>query len=227
MNLSALHNLSYGLYVVTSRDGERINGQIANTVFQISNGPPTIAVSINKQNLTNEFIRKGGLFAVSILSEEVPLSLIGQFGFKSGRDVDKFMGVNYRTTTGGLPYLLDGVLAYLEARLLQEIDAETHTIFIGEIIGAEVLEKGKPMTYAYYHQVKSGTTPPSAPTYVKSESGGDTTGIYECTICSYRYDPEKGDSENNIAPGTAFADLPDEWVCPVCGAGKDVFEIIN
>jgi flavin reductase (DIM6/NTAB) family NADH-FMN oxidoreductase RutF len=119
MDLKALHSISYGLYVITSKDGDEINGQVANTVFQISNDPPTIAISINKKNLTNEFIKKSGLFAVSVLSQETPLSLIGQFGFKSGRDVDKFRGVNYRTTPKGLPHLVDNVLASIEARVIQ------------------------------------------------------------------------------------------------------------
>lgn len=159
MDLTALYSISYGLYVITTRDGERLNGQIANTVFQISGDPPTIAISINKHNWTNQLIRKGGLFAVSVLAKEAPLSLIGLFGFKSGRDIDKFADLTYRETAQGLPYLEDGVLAYFEARTIQDIDAKTHSIFIGEITDAGVLRKGNPMTYAYYHQVKKGSTP--------------------------------------------------------------------
>lgn len=227
MDLKALHSISYGLYVITSKDGDKINGQVANTVFQISNDPPTIAVSINKKNLTNEFIKKSGSFAVSVLSHETPLSLIGQFGFKSGRDVDKFRGVNYRTTPKGLPYLVDNVLASIEARVIQTVDAGTHNIFVGEITHAEVLKQGNPMTYAYYHQVKRGSTPPSAPTYVKEEERRNSMDIYECTICGYKYDPGEGDPENDIEPGTPFEELPDDWVCPVCGAGKDVFEKVS
>ncbi len=165
MDPKALFTLSYGLYVVTSRKGERINGQTANTVFQISAEPPTVAVSINKNNLTHEFIREGGFFAVSVLAHDAPLSLIGRFGFKSGREMDKFAGITYRTTQNGIPYLIDHTLAYIEARMIQEVDAGTHTIFIGEITAAEVLREGTPMTYAYYHQVKRGSTPPAAPTY--------------------------------------------------------------
>ncbi|MGI5822597.1 MAG: flavin reductase [Dethiobacteria bacterium] len=225
MNLSVLHNISYGLYVVTAKDGGRLNGQIANTVFQISNDPPTIAISINKQNLTNTFIRNSGLFAISVLSQEAPLSLVGQFGFKSGRDVDKFVDVNYKTTAQGLPYLDEGALAYIEAKVVQEINVRTHTIFIGEITAAEILRKGNPMTYAFYHQVKKGTTPPAAPTYIKEETGNSSPATkYECSVCGYIYDPETGDPENNIPPGTAFADLPDDWVCPVCSEGKEVFK---
>jgi len=227
MDLKALHSISYGLYVITSKNGGHINGQIANTVFQISNDPPTIAVSINHENLTNAFIKKSGLFAVSVLSQEAPLSLIGQFGFKSGRDVDKFMGVNYRTTLKGLPYPVDDILAFIEARVIQTVDAGTHNIFVGEITQAEVLKRGNPMTYAYYHQVKKGSTPPSAPTHIKENERRNGMDIYECTICGYKYDPADGDQENDIEPGTPFEELPDDWVCPVCGAGKDAFEKIS
>ena len=229
MDLKALYSISYGVYVIASKDGDRLNGQIANTVFQISSEPPTIAISINKQNLTHEFIKKSGLFTVSILEETTPLSLIGQFGFKSGRDVDKFADVKYELTPQGLPYLIDNTLAYIEAKLIQDVDAGTHTIFIGEIIGAEVLKQGNPMTYAYYHQVKRGSTPPSAPTYHKDNKEKRSNGMdkYECSVCGYVYDPAEGDPENGIEPGTPFEDLPDDWVCPVCGAGKDEFEKVS
>ena len=223
MNLSALYSISYGLYVITSRDENRLNGQIANTVFQISNDPPTLAVSINKQNLTHTVIGNSRRFVVSVLSRETPLSVIGQFGFNSGRDKDKFAGLNYRTTPRGLPYLIEHVLAWIEVELTREMDAGTHTIFVGEVTGAEVIGPGEPMTYAYYHQVKKGHTPPSAPTHLetKKETGA---GTYVCTVCGYEYDPATGDPDNGIEPGTAFADLPDQWTCPLCGVGKDKFE---
>ena len=229
MDLKALYSISYGLFVIASKDGDRLNGQIANTVFQISSDPPTIAISINKQNLTHEFIMKSGLFTVSILDEETPLSLIGHFGFKSGREVDKFSEIKYQLTPQGLPYLVDNTLAYIEAKVIKDVDAGTHTIFIGEIIGAEVLKQGNPMTYAYYHQVKRGSTPPSAPTYHKDNKEKRSNGMdkYECSVCGYVYDPAEGDPENGIEPGTSFEDIPDDWVCPVCGAGKDEFEKIS
>ena len=228
MDLKALHNITYGVYVVTSKANGRINGQAANTVFQISSKPATLAVSINKQNFTHGLIKESGLFAVSVLPEETPISLIGQFGFKSGRDVDKFEGMKYETTENGIPYLTeDDYMTYIEARVIQEVDANTHTIFIGEVIDAKILRDGKPMTYAYYHQVKRGTTPPTAPTYIKDERRVDMGDIYECTVCGYRYDPAKGDPEHNIPPGTSFEDLPDDWVCPVCGATKDQFEKVE
>lgn len=227
MNSKAFHKISYGLYIVSSRKGDRLNGQIANTVFQISAEPATIAVSINKQNLTNELIWESKLFTVSVLAQEAPLSLIGQFGFKSGREVDKFTGVSHKLTENGLPYVTDNTLAYMEAKVVQEVDAGTHNIFIGEVTGAEVLKEGNPMTYAYYQEVKRGSVPKTAPTFIpKEKEKAVTAEKYECSVCGYIYDPEVGDPENGIAPETSFDKLPDGWVCPVCGAGKDAFKAV-
>jgi len=167
MNLKALHNLSYGLYVVASEKQGKLNAQIANTVFQVTSDPPTIAVSINKQNLTHECISVCKVFTVSILSQETPLSFIGHFGFKSGREVDKLKDVNYKLGEAKAPIVLDHSVAYLEARVINQLDVGTHTIFIGELVGADVLREGEPMTYAYYRQVKRGTTPKTAPSYIK------------------------------------------------------------
>jgi flavin reductase (DIM6/NTAB) family NADH-FMN oxidoreductase RutF/rubredoxin len=225
MNHKALHNLSYGLYVMGSRKGDRVNGQIANTVFQITSEPPTIAVSINKQNLTHEFISASKVFVVSILSQDTPLSFIGHFGFKSGREVDKLKDVNYKLGETKAPIVLDHSLAYLEARVINQLEVGTHTIFLGEPVGADVLKAGEPMTYAYYQQVKRGTTPRTAPSYIEERKETiSKMAKYKCTVCGYIYDPEAGDPDGGIKPGTPFEKLPDDWVCPVCGASKDQFE---
>lgn len=225
MNLKALHDCSYGLYVISSRKGDRLNGQIANTVFQITSDPPTVAVSINKQNLTHEFISESKVFVASILSRDTPLSLIGHFGFKSGRDIDKLKEVNYRLGDTKAPIILDHTLAYLEARAINQVDVGTHTVFIGELVGADVLKEGEPMTYAYYHEVKRGTTPKTAPSYIEERKEvASRMTKYRCTVCGYIYDPELGDPDGDIKPGTPFEEVPDTWVCPVCGASKDQFE---
>mgnify|MGYP001106716636 CR=1 FL=1 len=225
MNLKALYKLGYGLYVVCSRKGSRVNGQIANTVFQITSEPPTIAVSINKNNLTHEFIRESKVMAVSVLSRDTPLSFIGHFGFKSGRDIDKLKGINYKTGDARAPVVTDNALAYLEAKVIQEVDVGTHTIFIGELVGADVIKEGEPMTYAYYHQVKRGSTPRTAPSYVEEkEEEVPKAPKYRCRVCGYIYDPELGDPDGGIKPGTPFEEIPDDWVCPVCGAAKSDFE---
>jgi len=228
MNLKALYKLGYGLYIVTSIKGKRLNGQIANTVFQITSEPPTIAVSINKNNLTHEFIKESKVLAVSVLSQDTPLSFIGHFGFKSGRDIDKLSGINYKIGETGAPVVTDNTLAYLEARVDKEVDVGTHTIFIGKLVGAEVIKEGEPMTYAYYHQVKRGTTPKTAPSYIEEKKeAAAKMAKYKCTVCGYIYDPQLGDPDGSIKPGTPFEQIPDDWVCPVCGATKSEFEKVE
>jgi flavin reductase (DIM6/NTAB) family NADH-FMN oxidoreductase RutF/rubredoxin len=228
MNLKALHSISYGLYVIGSRKGDRLNGQIANTVIQVSSQPPLISVCINKENLTHEYIKSSGAFSVSVLSQDTPLNFIGRFGFKSGREVDKLEGVNYKIGETQVPIVLDHALAYMEAKVTQEADAGTHTDFIGQLVGAEVLKEGEPMTYAYYHQVKRGTTPKTAPSYIEERrEAAPKMAKYECSVCGYIYDPELGDPDGGISPGTPFEKLPEDWVCPVCGASKDEFEKVE
>ncbi len=226
MDLKALYTLGYGLYVVSSIKGDRLNGQIANTVFQVTSEPPTIAVSINKSNLTHEFITESKVLAVSVLAQDTPLPFIGHFGFKSGRDMDKLKGIEYKLGETGAPIVTANALAYLEVKLVQQLDVGSHTIFVGEVVGAGIIKEGEPMTYAYYHQVKRGTTPKTAPVYVEEKGKEATSEMakYKCTVCGYIYDPKVGDPDGGIAPGTPFEDIPDDWVCPVCGAAKSKFE---
>ncbi|MFC2058335.1 flavin reductase [Chloroflexota bacterium] len=225
MDVKALHKLSYGLYVVTSRKGKKLNGQIANTVFQITSEPPTIAVSINKSNLTWEFIKESGVFAVSMLCQDTPLSFIGHFGFNSGRDMDKLKGINYKIGQTKAPVVINNAVSYLEARVTKQIDVGTHTVFIGEVVDAEIISDKACMTYDYYHQVKRGTTPKTAPSYIKEEREQSVKmDRYKCSVCGWVYDPELGDKDGGIASGIPFEKLPDDWVCPVCGAPKSRFE---
>jgi flavin reductase (DIM6/NTAB) family NADH-FMN oxidoreductase RutF/rubredoxin len=165
MDAKALYKLGYGMYVVGSHSGDKINAQIANTVFQITSEPPTVAVSINKKNLTHEYIQASKSFAASVLWSETPLAFIGAFGFKSGRDIDKFKEVQYKIGVTGSPIVLENTVSYLEANVLQAVDAGTHTIFIGQVVEAAVLNDKPTMTYEYYQQVKRGTTPKTAPSY--------------------------------------------------------------
>ncbi|MFC2047856.1 flavin reductase family protein [Chloroflexota bacterium] len=170
MNISALYKLGYGVYVVTSKKDDRLNGQIANTVFQVTSEPPTIAVSINKSNLTHQFIKESRVFAASVLCEETPLTFIGRFGFKSGRDTDKFEGISYKIGETGAPVVLENAVSYIEARVTKEMDVGTHTIFIGEVVNADVVDEHKVcMTYEYYHQIKGGKTPKAAATYIEEK----------------------------------------------------------
>ncbi len=229
MNPKTLHKLSYGLYVICSKNGKNINGQIANALFQVTSEPPTIAISINKKNLTHEFIKKSNCFTVSVLSENTPMIFFGNFSFKSGRNIDKFKDIKFKLGKDKIPIVLDNALACIEAKVVDNIDVGTHTIFIGNVENAEILTEDKPMTYEYYHKVKRGLSPKTAPTYnsdfdreLKKE--GEKMEKYVCKVCGYTYEPEKGDPNNGVEPGTKFEDLPDDWVCPVCGAKKEDFE---
>jgi flavin reductase (DIM6/NTAB) family NADH-FMN oxidoreductase RutF/rubredoxin len=225
MDRNILRKISYGMYVVCSKKDGKFNGQIANTVIQVSSDPATMAICINKQNLTHEYIQASKAFTVSILAKVTPLPFIGNFGFKSGRDIDKFVDIKTITGTTGIPLIQDWCLGYLEAEVIGEHDTGTHTIFLGKLIGAEVQKEGEPMTYAYYHQVKGGTSPQTAPTYIKEEKpkGEKKMQKYKCEVCGYIYDPTKGDADNSVPIGTSFEDLPKDWVCPICGADKSVF----
>jgi len=161
----AFRDLSYGLYIVTSLDGGRLNGQIVNTVIQVTSEPARVAVIINQQNLTHEFITKSGVFGVSVLDEAAPLTFIGPFGFRSGREVDKLSQVQYKIGVTGCPLVLDHALSVLEDRVSDRIDLGTHTIFIADTVHAEVIREGRPLTYRYYQEFLKGKAPAAAPTY--------------------------------------------------------------
>jgi ferric-chelate reductase [NAD(P)H] len=173
MNTKALHKLSYGLYVVTSTKDGRLNGQIANTVIQVTSEPPIIAVSINRNNLTWEFIKKSRVFAVSVLCEDTPMVFIGRFGFRSGRDTDKVEGIDYRLGETGAPIVLENAVAFIEARVTQEMDVGTHTIFIAELVDADIISDKTCLTYEHYHQIKGGKTPKAAATYIEETKGNN------------------------------------------------------
>ena len=230
MDLSTLHKISYGLFIISSKNKERINGQIANVVFQVSSEPPTIATCINKQNLTHDFIIKSNVFSVSILHEKAPLKFIGTFGFKSGRDIDKYQNVSYTFGKTKTPLIQEYTTGVIETNVKQKIDVGTHTLFIGEVINAETYNNEPLLTYENYHKVKGGYSPKTAPTFYKrmdkpknNKKEVKKMDKYVCDVCGYVYDPEAGDPDNDIKPGTAFEDLPDDWVCPLCGAPKSEF----
>lgn len=229
IDLESLFNLSYGMCIVTSKEGEKINGCVVNTVFQIVPEPPMIAVSINTQCLTHQYINSSGVFAVSILSQQAPMPYMGRFGFRSGRNFDKFRETKYTLGLTGAPILTYQATGYIEARLTRSVDIHTHTLFIGQVLACQSLGVDKePMTYRYYRDIKHGKTPKSAATYIKKQPSSKMRKTdmqkYRCIICDYIYDPAQGDPDGGIEPGVAFNDLPDDWVCPVCGAGKEEFE---
>jgi ferric-chelate reductase [NAD(P)H] len=161
----ALWDISYGLYIVTSMNGEKHNGQIVNSAIQVTNTPAQLAVCISKENLTHEYISKSGVFGLSILEKETPMIFMGPWGFKSGRTIDKFQGVNYKKGETGVQMVADHSLSIMEAKVASKLDVGTHTIFVGEIVSSEILKDGELLTYEYYQKDKKGKAPKTAPTY--------------------------------------------------------------
>ena len=215
MDAKALYKLGYGMYIVGSHSGDKINAQIANTVFQITSEPPTVAVSINKKNLTHEYIQASKSFTASVLWSETPLSFIGAFGFKTGRDTDKFKDVQYKIGVTGSPIVLENTVSYLEANVLQSVDAGTHTIFIGQVVEAAVLNDKPTMTYEYYQQVKRGTTPKTAPSYQapKTEVPAAASG----TVAAAPAQSQPAQTAPGAAkPGQEVAKMA-KYKCQVCG----------
>jgi len=235
LDLESLYKLNYPMCIICSKKDGRFNGCIVNTVFQIVPEPPMIAVSVNNECLTHQYITDSRAFTVSVLAEQTPLEFIRKWGFRSGRDTDKFEQVQCRTGRTGIPIVLDNATSFIEAEVVEALEAETHTLFIGKIIACETIDGSKiPMTYAYYRDVKGGRTPRTAATYIANKKptealkqGAENMKKYKCLMCGYVYDPAIGDPENGVEPGTAFEDLPDGWVCPDCGAGKGEFEPIE
>ncbi len=164
MNKSAFHQLSYGVYVVSTWDQGRATGCTANSAMQITSEPATVAVSINHDNYTNQCIRSTGRFAVSILGENSDPGIIGAFGFKSGKDNDKFAQVEH-VTKEHMPVVADAC-GYIVCEVIDSMETDTHTVFLGKVLDADVLKKDVPMTYSYYHNVIKGRSPKNAPTHI-------------------------------------------------------------
>lgn len=210
INKNAFRNMSYGVYIVSTLDGERPTGCVANSAMQITSEPATIAVSINHDNYTNACIEKTGKFAISILTEQSDPGLIGTFGFQSGKDVNKFDGVEV-SQKEGLSVVADAC-SYLVCKVINKMETATHTVFLGEVIAADVLKDEEAMTYAYYHKVVKGKSPKNAPTYIAEEEPVQKEEKWVCGICGYEYRGE-----------IPFEEVPEQFVCPVCKQPKSVF----
>lgn len=211
MDKNALRKLSYGVYVVSTLDGERPTGCVANSIMQITSSPATIAVSINHENFTNSCIKDKKQFAISVLTEQTNMSIIGTFGFQSGKEIDKFENIKY-SIKSNMP-VLDESCAYIICNVVDVLETSTHTIFLGEVVDANELNKQTPMTYSYYHSVKNGKSPKNAPTYIEENNIEiNNQSKYVCSVCGYVYD-------GNIP----FEELPDSYVCPICKQPKSVF----
>ena len=198
-DLTALFNIGYGLYVVTSNDGHRHNGLIVNTVTQVTNTPNRIAVTINKQNYSHHVIKQTGIMNINCLSVDAPFKVFENFGFRSGRNTDKFEGVSYATSDNGLAFLTTNINSFMSLKVESYVDLDTHGMFICSITESRVISNLETMTYTYYQN------------NVKPKPQTDKKG-YVCKICGWVYE---GDT------------LPDDIVCPLCKHGAADFEEIK
>lgn len=214
MNPMILSAVSYGMYAVGVKNGDKLSACIVNTVFQVSNQPNIIAVSMNHNNYSNECIRKSGIFTVSVFSEDTSGTVIGALGFSSGRDTDKLKNIRYRVLAEGVPVVRENICCWFLCKVVGSTETDTHTVFLAEVIAGSESIKGKPMTYEYYHRVIKGRAPKNAPTYREEKAPVNSEGeSWICTICGYVYN-------DAFVP---FEELPDSWVCPICGAPKSAF----
>lgn len=200
MDKKAMYRLSYGLFVVTAKEGEKDNGCITNTVMQVTSTPNRISLAVNKENYTHDMILNTGKFNVSVISEEASFDLFRHFGFQSGRDVDKFAEFqNVIRAENGLYYVTEGTNAWISAKVVQSIDLGSHTLFLAEVEDGAVLSNSPSATYAYYQeQIK--------PKPEKTKQTG-----WRCRICGYIYEGEE---------------LPADFICPICKHGAEDFEKI-
>ncbi len=202
----AMYKLTYGLFVLTTTDGEKQNGCIVNTVSMITDNPKRITVFVNKANYTEELLRKTGVFNVSVLTEKTPFELFKQFGFASGRDTDKFENTAYPKTQNGLYYIPEYANAVLSGKVVGAYDYGTHTLFVAEVTEGKVLSSDKSVSYEYY---LSNIKP--KPQAENSNTEKSNTEKWVCKICGYVHEGE----------------MPDDFICPWCKHPKEDFERIS
>lgn len=248
MNYRAFHKLSYGLYIISTEfEGEKV-GYIGNTAFQVTSEPSKIAISSNKNNYSTQKIIDSKCFSLSVLKKDVETSLIGKFGFMSSPDIDKFDGVMTKRAETGAPIVLNSCVAWFDCKVLDTVDVGSHILIIAEVVEGDLISNEEALTYDYYHKKYKMLAPKNAPTYIEKDKLGDEpepveepepvkeksgrekaksvdeNGVFTCSICGFRYDPEEGDPSAGIPPGTPFEDLPDDYKCPICNASKEYFK---
>lgn len=201
MNKKALYSLSYGVFVLAGKAGDKINACITNTCMQVANSPTRVAIAVLNGNYTRELIQEGGVFCLTLLDQRCTMETIRHFGMQSGRDVDKFAGVDYAVDKNGVPYLPGQSCAYLSCRVLSSQDLGSHTLFLAEVEDGDVLSSNEPLTYAYYQNTLK---PKPAPKAAEKKIIG-----WRCKICNYVYEG---------------AELPADYSCPLCGHPAEDFE---
>ena len=196
------YKLTYGLFVLTAKEGAKDNGCIVNTVSMLTSEPCRSVVFVNKDNYTEGMIRRTGVFNVSVLTESAPFEIFKQFGFSSGKEVDKFEGKSYPRTENGLYYLQEHTNAVLSAKVVDALDYGTHTLFVAEVVAGEVLSDEKSVTYEkYLTEIKPK---PEAKKPADKEK-------WVCTVCGYEHEGE----------------LPDDFICPWCKHPASDFEKVQ
>lgn len=202
MNPKAMHNISYGLFVLTT-NLYKDNGCIINTAIQVTSEPNRISIAVNKANLTHDLVKESGEFNISVISEDADFELFKRFGFQSGRSSSKFDGFeDYSYSANGIAYVTKGVNSYISAKVVSSTDLGTHTLFIADVTDMDVISSVPSATYAYYHaNIKPKPQPKDA------EKSGKT--IWRCTVCGYEYEGEE---------------LPPDFVCPLCKHPASDFE---
>ena len=201
MDMTALFKIGYGLYVVTSNDGNKDNGHIVNTVMQVTDSPVRVAVAINKKNYSHDVIKATGKMNVNCLSTEAPFKVFETFGFKSGRDTDKFESCTPSRSENGLAYLPRYINAYFSLAVESYVDLGSHGMFICSVTEAQTVSAVESMTYSYYH---ANVKPKPKANTEKSDKKR-----YVCTICGFIYEGDE---------------LPEDYECPLCTHGREVFE---
>ena len=206
MDKKAMYKLSYGLFVLTAKEGEKDNGCIINTAIQAASTPNQISICVNKENYTHDMVMRTGAFTVSIISENATFDLFKHFGFQTGREVDKFADFsNCARGENGIYYVTEGTNAYISVKVDKTEDLGSHTMFIGEITDMEVLSETPSATYSYYmDHIKP------KPQAVKTTEDGQT--VWRCTICGYEYVGEE---------------LPEDFICPLCKHPASDFEKVT
>ena len=200
LDTKALFNIGYGLYVVTTNDGKKDNGLIVNTVTQLTSTPLKVAVTVNKSNYSHNVIRETGKMNVNCLTVEAPFKVFEAFGFKSGRDTDKFKDCSPSRSENGLVVLPKYINSYMSLEVDSYVDLGTHGMFICSVSAAEVISSVETMSYTYYHK------------NVKPKPELQKKKGYICKICGYIHDEEE---------------LPEDFVCPICKHGAEDFEEIK
>ena len=196
MDNNVMFKISYGLYVLTAKDGEKSNGCIINTLEQVTTTPNKVTIAVNKSNYTHDMILKTGRFNASILSEKADFDTFKHFGFQSGRDVDKFSNYPAEISENGIPYITKGTNGFISAEVISTVDLGTHTLFVANVTDGKVLSDDSSATYDYYHK------------HIKEAPQKKSKG-WVCKICGYVYEGDE---------------LPDDFVCPLCKHGAADFE---